>query len=387
MKQPFILLAGCLLLWGCASTQLPPVTTVTTTQGFSFEEDEKRLWNRSEEEQKRLNQSGLLYKDDALEAYLNSVARKLQPEEVYVQIPFQVKVLRSPYLNAFAFPNGIVYVHTGLIARMDNEAQLAALLAHEMTHATHRHTVKGFRDVKNKSAFLATLQATVGGFSYGLAGMLGALGTVASVTGYSRDLETEADMEGIKAVVAAGYDPSEAPKLFDQLKKDLEEEKRKEPFFFGTHPRLEERVTNYQIFLMKEGNKGGATNTEVFLSTTRDLVWDNAWLDLRAGRFRIARIAAEKYIAIVPDDARGYALLGEVLRQKGEKEDMERAKESFMKAIDLDPSYPEPSRGLGLIYYKEGEKDLAREYLDQYLFLAPDASERGFIAEYMKILQ
>jgi peptidoglycan/xylan/chitin deacetylase (PgdA/CDA1 family) len=54
----------------------------------------------------------------------------------------------------FAFPNGVIYIHTGILARMDNEAQLATLLAHEMTHATHRHLVKQFRDIKIKQLFL-----------------------------------------------------------------------------------------------------------------------------------------------------------------------------------------------------------------------------------------
>ena len=59
-------------------------------------------------------------------------------------VVFDVKivVIKDPYLNAFAFPNGVIYIHTGMLARMDNEAQLAALLAHEMSHCIHRHTLR-----------------------------------------------------------------------------------------------------------------------------------------------------------------------------------------------------------------------------------------------------
>ena len=108
-------------------------------KSFIFEEDEKRLWNRSEEEERSIAKSGMLYQDRELEAYLNGVASKLQPPEAYERIPFRILVLKNPYCNAFALPNGYIYVHTGILARMDNEAQLATLLAHEMTHATHRH--------------------------------------------------------------------------------------------------------------------------------------------------------------------------------------------------------------------------------------------------------
>ena len=141
---------------------------------------------------------------------------------------------------------------------MDNEAQLATLLGHEMTHVTHRHLVKMFRDIKNKTAFLATLQVATAGLGPigSLAGTLGTIGTVAAVTGYSRENETEADKEGFHLVALAGYDVEEAPKLFLHLKREVEEEQIKEPFFFGTHPRLQERIDNYNV-LLKDNARAG----------------------------------------------------------------------------------------------------------------------------------
>src|SRR5947207_1687552 len=203
MKLARALLAG-LLVAGCASTNLAPLTGA----GAALEDDEQRLWRRSEEEQRALDNSGLVYRNEDLETYLNQVTHRLQPAEVYARIPFRVRVLANPRLNAFAFPNGVVYVHTGLLARLDNEAQLAVLLGHEMTHATHRHAVKESRETKNKRAWLASIQTTLGGVPGigGLAGVLGEIGATAAVTGYSRDLEREADVEGLRHGVAAGYD-------------------------------------------------------------------------------------------------------------------------------------------------------------------------------------
>ncbi len=203
-----------LLAWmaaACVTTKLPPVT-----KNFVPEEDERRLWLRSEEEQRVLNRSGLIYKDEEVEAYVNGIARRLHPEETSGQIPFKIFVIKNPFLNAFAFPNGVIYVHTGILASMDNEAQLATLLAHEMTHVTHRHLVKMVRDMKNKTAFLATLQMVTSGLGPigSLAGALGTIGTVAAVTGYSRENETEADVEGFRVMALAGYDVEEAPEPF-----------------------------------------------------------------------------------------------------------------------------------------------------------------------------
>jgi predicted Zn-dependent protease len=377
-----------LILSGCATTNLPPVTKSTFA---TLEEDEKGLWRRSEEEQRIINRSGLIYKDEELENYLNEIARKLTPPEVLNYFQFKVKVIKNPYLNAFSYPNGVIYVHTGILARMDNEAQLATLLGHEITHITHRHAVRTFRDIKNKTAFLATLQVSLAVFNNDivreLVNILGAIGTIAAVSGYSQELETQADVEGFKLMLSAGYDPYEAPKLFLHLKKELEDEQIKEPFFFGTHPRLQERIQNYNSFLTQLQYPNVTKNTEIFLQKTKNVILDNAFLDLKAGRFNMAKRGAEKYLSIKPDDARAYYLLGEIHRQRGEKDDPEKAKENYERAISLDPSFPDSYKGLGMIYYKQGEKFLAKKYFELYLSVYPEAPDKAYIEEYLKTLQ
>lgn len=375
-------LLSCIILAGCATTSLAPVSRDTV-----LEDDEKRLWKRANEEQHDMDRSGLLYEDEALERYVNEVARKLEPPEIYAVIPFKVKVIKNPYLNAFALPNGAVYIHTGILARMDNEAQLATLLAHEMTHATNRHSVISFRGIKNKAAVVAGLQGTIG--TVPLVGdmvtSLGALGATSSVYGHSRELESEADTTGLKLMVQAGYDPREAPKLFLHMKKELEDENIKEPFFFGTHPRLEERVDNFESLLKKlYGGKTGILNREQFLKKTKKMILDNAQLDLKAGRFSVAQRGIEKYLTLKPKDAHAYYLLGEVSRQRGEKGDLEKAKEQYQKAANLDSSYSDPNKGIGMIYLKQGNQSLAAKYFRTYLSLAPNAPDRGYIEEYIK---
>lgn len=370
------------LIAACATTSLPPVT-----KDFKPEEDEKRLWLRSEEEERVLNRSGVIYRNEELETYLDGVAKKLQPPEVYAHIPFKVRVIRNHLLNAFAYPNGAIYIHTGILARMDDEAQLATLLAHEMTHATHRHLVEQFRDTKNKTAFLATLQVTTAGLgAFGsLATLLGTIGTIASVRGYSREREAEADTVGFRLMVKANYDPIEAPKLFLHLKKEVEEEKRKEPFFFGTHPRLKDRLENYGTLLkdLPQKQQGSIQNTEVFLKKIGPVILENARDDLKAGRFKIAERGVEKYLKIKPESAEAYCLLGDIHRQRGDGSDVETAKGDYQRAISTDASYPDSYRGIGLIYYKGGEKALAKKALEWYLSLSPQALDRAYIEEYI----
>jgi predicted Zn-dependent protease len=351
-------------------------------------DDEKRLWQRSEDEQKVLTQSGLIYSDDQLDDYLNQVARKLQPPEILEHIPFRIMVIKSPYLNAFAFPNGVIYIHTGILARMDNEAQLAALLGHEMTHCTHRHALKTLRHFKNKSDFLVGVQGSLIQFSGigNLVNELGALGSKAAVSGYRRDLETEADLVGLQLTAKTGYDPNEALRLFEHLKRELEEENIQEPFFFGCHPRLQERVENCKSFLKTRYQKEetGIKDTGVFLTKLHKVVLDNAWLDLKAGRFRSAQRGAEKYLKTEPNDAGVYYLLGEVFRQRAKADDMHKAKTYYKKAISLDPFYPDPHKAIGLIYYKDGEKTLAKKSFGQCLSLSPHRADKAYIVGYLK---
>jgi predicted Zn-dependent protease len=351
-------------------------------------DDEKRLWQRSEDEQKVLTRSGLIYRDDQLDDYLNQVARKLQPPEILEHIPFRIMVIKSPYLNAFAFPNGVIYIHTGILARMDNEAQLAALLGHEMTHCTHRHALKTLRHFKGKSDFLAGVQGSLIQFSGigKLVNQLGSLGSKAAVSGYRRDLETEADLVGLQLMAKAGYDPNEALRLFEHLKRELEEENMQEPFFFGCHPRLQERVENCEKFLKTRSQKEetGIKNTGVFLTKLHKVILDNAWLDLKAGRFHSAQRGAEKYLKIEPNDAGVYYLLGEVFRQRAKADDMRKAKAYYEKSISLDPFYPEPHKAIGLIYYKDGEKTLAKKSFGQCLSLSPHRADKAYIVGYLK---
>jgi predicted Zn-dependent protease len=364
-------------LWSSAVAASSP-------DAYSGNGEEHRLWLRAEEEERIINQSGLLYEDPQLEAYLNGVARKLQPPDILEKLPFRILVLKDPHLNAFAFPNGVIYVHTGILARMENEAQLAILLAHEMTHCTHRHALKAFRRLKNfkpTNAFEACTEDAPGG-SRDLLTLLGSTGALAAITGYTRELETQADTVGFQLVVRAGYDLKEGARLFDHLKEEIELYEIKEPFVFGSHPKLEKRVENCKRFFdlnhVKEGS--GIKNGQIFLEKVHRVILENAHLDLQAGRFQMARRGLEKYLALKPEDARAYYLLGEVCRQQG---DPDRAKALLEKAIALDPGNTDANKAIGLIYYKVGERERARRFFETCLALSPNLPDRAYIERYL----
>jgi predicted Zn-dependent protease len=384
----FAIVIIMLVLSSCATTDIAPVGR---QESFKLQEDEKRIWNRSKEEQARLNRSNLIYDDPALTAYVNEVAQNLIPGDVQEKgLSIEVKIIKNPLLNAFAYPNGVIYVHTGILAKMDNEAQLSILLGHEMTHATHRHAVQQFRTVKNMTAVLATIQMAAVPFGvYGsLAGLLGTVGAMASVTGYSRELETEADRVGMGLMADAGYDPQESPKLFVYLKSDLEKNDVKEPFFFGSHPRLQERINNFENFLESDySGKTGVKGSDRFDKLIASLLLDNAMMDLDMGRYSSAQEGVEKFLRMKPSSARGHFCLGEIYRQRGEKGDSQEAEKEYRQALSCDPKYPLPRKGLGVIYYKQGMSNKSIEEFKKYLQLLPDALDREYIKQYIQHLK
>jgi predicted Zn-dependent protease len=365
----------CCLTAGCATLRSVPVT-----EALLSSEDEQMLWRRAQEEQDAINGSGVLYQDAEIENYLNQIAKKLHANSISPDISFQIKVVKDPNLNAFAFPNGVIYIHTGILARMDNEAQLAALLAHEMVHCTHRHSIRVLRSIKDRTQ---AKTATVREFAQ----FLGITGSIASINGYTRELETEADRVGLDLAVKANYDPREVLKLFELLKQEIEIEGIEEPYFFGTHPNVRQRIENVNNWLAEKYREKitSIKNTDVFRSKISRLVLDNARLDLRQGRFLVAQRTVEKFLTVKPDNARAYFLLGEIFRQRCRQDDATAAIKSYEKSISLNPSFPEPHKAMGLIHYKDGEKRLAKKYFESCLLLSPDTADKAYIQGYLKL--
>ncbi|NNG07634.1 MAG: tetratricopeptide repeat protein, partial [Desulfobacteraceae bacterium] len=93
---------------------------------------------------------------------------------------------------------------------------------------------------------------------------------------------------------------------------------------------------------------------------------------------------AEKYLTIRKDDPKAYFLVGEILRQRGEADGGIRAKDFYEKAISLDPSYPDPHKAIGLIYFKEGEWMLAKRSFESSLALSPRMQDRAYIQGYLQ---
>jgi len=144
---------------------------------FKFGKVDLELLEQVDLLDKRLEREGLVLDDDAANAYLNRVGRSLLvPRGLTLEnVTWRFRALRDSQPNAFALPNGSVYVSTGMMTLMDNESQLAAVLAHEMTHVLRRHTYLENRS--NRKKFLTmNIMAAVGAYAPG--GVAGAVITI-----------------------------------------------------------------------------------------------------------------------------------------------------------------------------------------------------------------
>jgi predicted Zn-dependent protease len=282
---------------------------------------------------------------------------------------------------------------------------------------THRHSLKAFRDERNKRLFVgvAGIAASIGvAVAAGdqarrgnpvsaevlrqtgnvLLGLGLTLAYAASVTGYNRDLEREADEEGMARLVKAGYDPKEAPKVFELLRKDYGDRGPIETFFFGNHPRLAERIETTSHLLQTryaaEAAKG-IVDTPEFPLRMRTVVRENALLDLRAGRFNLAKAQLDRVLALTPKDPTAQLYYGDLYRLQSQraktladKQHLARlAIERYEQSAALDPAFADPFRQLGFLYYQEGERERAREAFQKYLALKPDAPDARRIKEYL----
>ncbi len=240
-----VLLLLATVATGCVSTGVNPVTGNTRAYGYSW--DEEVELGRTADKQIQ-NQYGV-YEDEALQQYVDEVAQKVLAEshmrrpstpQRFRETEFEFRVLDSPIINAFALPGGYVYVTRGLVAHLNNEAQLAVVLGHEIAHVEARHASQQAARRQFTQGLL------VGGAVLGQAALGGNVGrqvlnlggTAAQLLSlrYSRDNERESDRLGVEYAAKAGYDAAEGAAFFESLERKQEQSGPSIPTWQSTHP-------------------------------------------------------------------------------------------------------------------------------------------------------
>jgi beta-barrel assembly-enhancing protease len=421
-------LALLLVFAKSAAAQQPP--TPAPPPAFQFTDVDLELLEKSNELDRYMDEKGMVYSDPALTEYVTALGDDLLPPGPDPErVAWKFHVLRDPIPNAFALANGSIYVNTGLLALLENEAQLAAVVAHEETHVLNRHPYLENRSYRKKSVAANILAGVgaAGGEAGGIGGAAAVLmGTVApaivetTIYGYSRELEKEADIHAVAAVNQADYSTEEMINALKLLESSHEVELSH--VFYQDHPKLEDRIgyVSDAIHQTRSHTRHPMVEEERYVAATEKVSRDNVALDIRAGRGRTAVAVAQRLAKQSPKSSEDFRALGDAFRalgprtpdptpeelsSKGKKDarnmatkltdqeydnalmatpagqaameaSQKRSEEAYRKALELDPGNAAAHRGLGFLYETQRLRAQCAEEFRKYLELAPNALDQ-----------
>jgi len=325
-----------------------------------------------------IQQMGGEVPDLQLQGYVQKVGSLVAKAGHRPGLDYQFRVVNQPAPNAFALPGGYVAITRGLIVQLENEAQLAAVLGHEVAHVTARHAVQAIQRGQ-----LAQLTATLLGQltaeeRYGkLALQAGLIGSQLLENSFSRDQEREADRLGIDYMVAAGYDPQGAIALQELFYRKLDQEQQPDWLenLFRTHPFSKERLDNNRRYVHTTyagviRSPGAYIGKEDYAEVIRYVhetepgyqLYSQAQFQEAAGEPNLAIQTLHEALKSAPDEALIHAEIGlAYLRQ----EDLLSARRYFKQAIALDSDYYQSHLGLGYVYLKRDEYSSATTSLER----------------------
>lgn len=375
---------------------------------------------------------GQLYNNPMLQRYLNDIGQRLVPKDSPNIYSF--KILLDPIPKAESFSTGTVLVSTGLISMVDNEAQLAYVLGHEIAHVEKNHFYEALRmsvlqDALNKekeeqtekkrAIFTAAATAATAGVGGGVvaAGLKGViiggvigLGSGAflarlifrdhtTVTEWPDVFENDADETSIGYILDKGYDVREAPKLYARMEDAAAHDPRIGLGFIAQAPRMKARNAKIQELLsgpmkpaieakLKAGGLTGSSGQFNLIMAT--LKRDNGIIAIDYDLFAMARDNLDEAVNLRTDDARAQLYLGKIISLTARNDqDRTEAEQHFMKAIQYDGdrgAYPDPhlEHALHLIG-ENGDKGEIRKELESYVALY-QRQHAGLLPNNMPIL-
>ena len=341
------------------------------------EEQRARIIYQADEATHIIDELGILYTDPVLDAYLQGIVDKLFPESGGKLV---IRTFKATSFNAFAMSNGRLYIHTGTLLRLKNEAELASVLGHEGSHVYDDHIYRSVSSAKISMPILTVLGAALG------AGALGQLAGVSSIMGMSRAHEREADIHGFQRISKAGYDVTAATETFQRLLRELEALNIKQPMFFASHPAVSDRIANYMA-MAKQAPAGGAKFADEYLVQTasaRVAALDSLLKDGN-GKVLVHLLEKEDLLTTLPPFCRFH--LAEGYRIRNAEGDRDKALTAYRETMAAAPDYPATYAALGKRLMHDGDKAGALPLLRKYLELEPDSVEKGFIELYITTLE
>jgi len=342
--------------------------------------DEGGLWGLMDREEVRLKRSPLAIQDKGLKTYLTDLVCKLSNGHCP---DIRVHPVRVPRFNAMMAPNGMMLIWSGLMLRAENEAQLVAVLGHEMGHYLERHQVEQLRAAKDR-AVLSTLVGFIGGVGT----FVGQIGLLANMFAFSREHEARADRMGMRLMRHAGYDGREAATVWDNLLAEMQvtggKNVGKRGDLFETHPTTAGRRDE---LLQLAGDAGGMTGGESYRKAIAPLRF--GWLqdEVKRGQYEESLLLFDRMLRKDNQDADVLYARGEVFRLRDEGGDAEKALADLDRASRLPKPPVETFRSLGLAHKQRRDPAAAVQAFERYLAQAPQAADAELVRSYLTELK
>ena len=391
-------------LWACA------LAVALAAGAQAAQQDEASLLMQADRLERGIRMSNRNVNDPELTEYLRAVTCKAVQEHCG---DLRVYVVRAPGFNAFMLPNGAMVVQSGLLLRLDSEAELAAVLGHEASHHVRRHSLNRWRKLKRTSSALAMLSAvasaggavskagtgSAGGWS--TAGSAVAFAEVAAIYqmfAYNRKQEQQADLDGIQWMAAGGYDAGGAPAVWRKLVAELEAADADGGFsLLSTHPAPKKRMQYLTSAAQDMAGAGsGSTIAPAASFTGRFARYREDWLTDEMASIHPARFAfvanAQRGIGF-PAGLSSYmearVWLRHVRRGKANERTgaISQALAAFQRgeaAPDDMPAQAHREWGRALLLPRRADLTAAQGRFDRYFELKPEARDRSTITSLME---
>lgn len=374
-------LTGCVSQGGGSQIQAGHAPTLDSVEGGLWD-----IFNRAEAD---LKFSPLRMTDEELNRYVSDIACRLAGRHC---ADMRVYLVRTPFFNANMAPNGMMQVWSGLMLRCQNEAQLAAVIGHEIGHYLKRHSLQRFEQIRDSSTVAAFLGIAIAAAGGGALANLPGLVALANIFAFSREQEREADGIGLELMVNAGYDPVQASEIWRGLIEERDagltaeekrDQERQRDVFFASHPAPADRAQ--ALALQAAAFPGGKriVGEDRYLAQARafrDMMMQD---ELRLQQYSRTLVIIERMKVANPGDADPFYYEGEVYRSRNDGIDSGRSMNAYGRALELDELHGPAWRGMGILHRRAGRQDKAAEAFRRYLELVPGAEDRLMIQSYV----
>lgn len=327
--------------------------------------------------------------DRRLNDYINRVGLEVAAHSHRPDMPFSFRAVNAAYINAYAFPGGSIAATRGILVELDNEAELAALLGHEIGHVCARHTAE--QSTKGLLANLlvagAAIATSAAGYSdaAGLVQDLGGLGAGALLARYSRDNEREADALGMEYMVRTGYTPMGMVELMEVLLRNGRRRASAIELMFATHPMSGERLRTaeerahgeYAAMLSRPDHRQRYMDHTVALRRIKPAIiaMQQAQKAFAGKKIRRAEELLARALQIAPRD---YAALVMMAKCQYALQRRKKAEQYALRATRVYPQEAQAHLVAGMIGIENKNYGRALQQLDDYDRLLPGNPEITF---------